>query len=209
MKKFLLALALSATVLMTSACQSTKPLSPTYLPPSTAATRMAVTSGQEKVKTAQTYVTSAQGRAKSATTKLSELEKGVSDTPILLKLVVDARNDIDQLTTELIHTQEALASAQVSLAEAQNHATSLQLRVNDQTKTLNSTIETSNRNAAEATAAKKAYHRLKFYACSLGAALAFFVIWKFKVALAFLGPWSLAAFIAGPAAIFGLLWLLL
>ncbi len=209
MKKLFLALALFAGTLLTCSCASPKRLAPTYLPPSTTATRVAVTSGQEKVKTAQTYVTSAQGHAKSATAKLSELEKGVSDTPTLLKLVVDARNDIDQLTTELIHTQEALASAQVSLAEAQNHATSLQLRINDQTQTLNSTIETSNRNAAEATAAKKAYHRLKFYACSLGAALAFFVIWKFKVALAFLGPWSLAAFIAGPAAIFGLLWLLL
>lgn len=208
MKKFL-TLALAAAALLTCSCASTKRLSPTYLPPSTTGTRVAVTAGQERVTSAQAHVTQAQTHAKAASAKIVELEKAVAESPTTLKLVVELRGDVDRLTEELIQTQEALASAQVSLIEAQQHATDLQGQINTQTQTLNTTIETSNRNADKLASITKAYHKLKFYVCSLAAACVGLLLWKFKAVLLFLGPYALIAMIAGPAAVFGLLWLLL
>lgn len=208
MKKFL-TLALAAAALLTCSCASTKRLSPTYLPPSTTGTRVAVAAGQERVKAAQAHVTNAQNHAKSATTKIVAVEKAVADNPALLSLVTQAHNDIDQLTTELTQTQEALTSAQTSLAEAQNHATSLQLQIDDQTKTLNSTIETSNRNADKAAAATKKYHKIKLICAGLAMGLVGFLVFKFKALFVVLGPYALVPMIGLPAGAFALVWFFL
>lgn len=200
MKKTFLALALSAVALLTCSCASTRQLSPTYLPPSVRPVAAAVSTGQAKVSEAQKHVTTAQTHAKAAAEKVKQIETATSATPEVMKLAQDASVEIDQLTTELTSTQEALTRAQTALADAQERSHGLQNQINAQTQTLNTTIETSNANAAKAAATEKAYHRLKFLVIGLAMALTAFLIYSIFRFAAFAPP-LLYLLIAAPAAV--------
>ena len=80
-------------------------------------------------------------------------------------------------------------------------------KVAEQTTQLNTCGDEKNAAIAAAEDAKHRYHRLKFYVCTLGAALAGLVISRFK--LYALGAPGLIATLAAPAAVFGLLWAIL
>lgn len=217
MKRLFLSALLGAAALLTCSCASTQRQNLQYSAPSVRPVQAAVETGQTHVRAAQSHVTKAQTHATTVKGKLADIEKALTSgpktspppAPALMKLLDEARSEVDALTQELTETQAALADAQTALASAQTLSQSLQKQVNDQTTMLNKTIIEKNAALTERDTAVHAYHKLKFYACLLGAAAALFLLWKFKPFLAFLGPYAPLAFLVGPATLFGLLWLLL
>lgn len=113
-----------------------------------------------------------------------------------------ANGQIDTLSAELLG-----AKGEVGVLRAAN--ADLEKKVGAQTDYANARADEANAAILDRDAAKFRYHRLKFYACSLAAAAAFLLLWKFKGVLAFLGPYGIAALIGGPAAVFGIAWLTL
>jgi hypothetical protein len=189
-------------------CAAPPRVSPHFSPPSVAPVR-------EKVSEAQLHVTNAQTHADKAKSEITDAKKlaavaGIGDASKPLQLALDAANsEIDALTQELTVTQ-------VALQFTQKHVTALEGQIQTVTDGANTAIDQKNlaiaaqqKAEAQVKIDKAHAHRLKFYICSLAAALALFVVWKFKWILSFLGPYGLIAYAAVPAAVFTALWMFL
>ena len=167
-----------------------------YSPPSVAPVRQDISNVQSHVANAQTH-------AQKAKAAIADAKKLAPADPPELKLALDvADGEIDGLTYEL-------NSAQTALKSANSRINNLEGKIGEQTNLLNTANDEKNAAITEAAAAAHRYHKLKFYVCALGAALALLLILKFKGLLTLLGPYGAIAYVAGPAAVFAGLWMFL
>jgi uncharacterized lipoprotein YajG len=170
-----------------------------YSPPSVAPVRENVSDAQSHVTNAQTHAQKAKAAIADA---IKQMEMACPQAAGLKLDLADANREIDALTYELNVAQESLKSANV-------HVDQLEGKIGEQTNLLNTANDEKNAAITKADAAAHRYHKLKFYVCALGAALALLLIFKFKGLLTLLGPYGAIAYAAGPAAVFGALWLFL
>lgn len=165
-----------------------------YSPPSVAPVR-------QNISEIQSHVSNAQTHAQKAKAAITDAKQVAAIDPNRLQLELNVANqEVDALTNELAIAQEALKSAN-------GNVDALQRKIGDQTDLLNTANDEKNAAITKADAAAHRYHQLKFYICAAGALIAFLLIWKFKGVLTLLGPYGMIAYVAGPAAVFGILWL--
>jgi hypothetical protein len=201
-------LALILGMALETSCSSVPRSSIRYSAPSVTPVRTTVTKVQATVTTARTQVASAQTHASQATATIKEIA-ATETVPALLTLAQAAAAQVDQLTSDLLDAQTSLTIAQGDLAATQVKVTDLEGKVGVQTEQLNTATDEKNAAIAQDAVDRKHAHKLKFYACSLGAAAAGFLVFQFRTVLAFLGPYGFAAYVAVPALVFGALWLIL
>lgn len=202
MKKYLLP-ALAALSFLVASCAAPRQ----YVAPSVEPTRAGITASQNKVASAQKHVADAQGhvtKAQTNSTSIKELAEKIQGdkeaTDNIRQLAAQLLKDNDALMQELTTTQEALrqsqldqADAQTALAQSQANASTLQGKIEAQTKTLNTT-------AADLAVTKSAYHKLKFAVIALAMALTVFVVFSIAGVAAFAPP-LLYVTIGAPVAI--------
>lgn len=163
-----------------------------YSPPSVAPLRTSVMAAHD-------HVTTATARAKAVGTKLTQLEEAVASQPPLLALTQDAHSELDALTQELVQ-------AQTNFAAASGQLNDLEAKSVVQADLLNKAIDDKNAAITQDAIDRRHAHRLKTYACSIAATLAFLVVFHFRAWLTFLGPWGLIAYAAAPLTTFGVVW---
>lgn len=146
---------------------------------------------KEKVVEAQTHVKSAQSAAKRIAAATTEPCK-----------TAEWQAAYDDLTKEL-------NDAYLALSVANERADTLQ-KQNDTLATEANAVD-DKRIAAEKRekVVLGKYHRVKSYLAAIAAAAVALLLWQFKSILSFLGPYSVLAFIATPAAAAALVFLLL
>ncbi len=141
------------------------------------------------VAKAQVKVASAQAHVSRASTAIAELEaKLPAQTPELHSLAQQAKVAVETAGADLVTAAEELRTAQLK------------------TSTLEGTV---GKLANEKAILERRYGKLKFGLCTLAAAGALYLLFQFRWILAFAGPYAWIAFVAGPAAAFGLLWKLI
>ena len=199
------------------ACLALSSCAPTHFTaPSVQPTRAAITQAQGHVTRAQEHSTktaasikTASGHAKTATTKIGQLEINLAKQPENLKLAKDVHGELDALTQALLdagnenaQTQAALKDTQVALADSQTKLSQAETKINKLAADANKAIQDADRQ-------KVKYHRLKAGACTLAAGAVGFIIFHFGRFLAFLGPWAWAVMLGAPAVVFAALWFIL
>jgi len=107
--------------------------------------------------------------------------------------IANAANEIDALTDELLNAQSALTKTETDASA--------------QTQLLNAANDSKNAAITAADAAKFRYHRLKFYACLIGAAAALLLALRLGVLSFVPPPYNFVAVAAVPVIAFGALWI--
>lgn len=153
-----------------------------YSPPSTAGIHKPLDGAKASAADAKSSVAAA----------VSAAEKGDLDT---VKVELRAANDyIDQLTRQLLNTEEAVGY--------------YEKKVVSQTDAANKAIDEKNHAIDVANAAVSRYHKLKFAVCLLAAAAALLLVFQFRALFIFIPPpYNLIALGVVPIAVFGFLWL--
>ncbi len=188
----------AAVALAFCSCAGTAPR--IYSAPSAGVVKQHVDATGAKITEAQTHVIKATTHAKAAKAKVEQVEKIVPKTSENAELILSLKSEIDSLTDELLNTQLALKDAQDETQKAQAEIPKLQEQINAQTTALNQVTKEKNDAVAKYEAARKSYHKLKFWIIGVAAAAVVFLIYSLFHFAAFTPP-ILYLTIAAPVAV--------